>query len=295
MTRNYIDLVGKTIKVLEVLDEASGTLNMIEIAKRTGLVKSTAFRILFSLKELGYVDQPDSRGDYCLTVKMARLGRNLLNIRTLRKTALPHLERIWAALDETVALAVLENGQPIMADILESRRHVRVVLSMAAVCYFHASALGKAMAAFLPKEAVEQTTYLQGMPRLTEKTNIDKKRLYKELEQVRKRGYAMNREESHHGAIYIAVPIFHKNGSVAGAVNVGFPADRYSEEKRNKVVHVLKQACFRLSEELGCDVATLRSFLAIEGEQQAPLPPGYADRSPGVRRYEPAAPNGASG
>jgi DNA-binding IclR family transcriptional regulator len=266
MTRNHIDLVGKTIKVLEVLDEASAPLNMIEIANRSGLVKSTAFRILFSLKELGYVDQRDSRGNYGLTVKMARLGRNLLNIRTLKKVALPHMERVWAAVDETVALGILENGQPIMAEILESRKHVRVVLSMAAVCYFHASSLGKAMAAYLPSELVEQTAYLQGMPQLTEETNTNKKRLHRELEQVRKRGYAMNKEESHHGAIYIATPIFRGNGKVAGAMNVGLPTTRYSEAKKDEIVNLLKQACFRLSEELGCSASSLRSLMGMESE-----------------------------
>jgi DNA-binding IclR family transcriptional regulator len=267
MTRNHIDLVGKTVRVLEVLDEASGPLNMIEIAKRTGLVKSTAFRILFSLKELGYVDQRDSRGNYGLTVKMARLGRNLLSIRSLKKVALPHMERVWTAVDETVALGILEHGQPIMAEILESRKHLRVVLSMAAVCYFHASSLGKAMAAYLPADRVEQTAYLQGMPQLTEKTNTNKKRLHRELELVRKRGYALNEEESHHGAIYIAVPIFHANGKVAGAMNVGLPTARYSDEKRDEIVKLLKQACFRLSQELGCSVTSLHSFMGMEGEE----------------------------
>lgn len=261
MTRNYIDLVGKTLKVLEVLDRAQGSLSIADIAKQTGLIKSTTFRILYSLKEHNYVEQRDSRGEYSLTMRAAHLGRSLLDIRSLKSVALPYIRRVWADLDETVALACLENGQPIMAEILESTRHVRVVLSLAAVCYFHATALGKAMAAYLPKKEVEETLYLQGMPRLSEHTIRTKKHLFRHLEEVRQKGYAVNHEESHHGAIYVAVPIFDKNGSILGGVNVGFPATRYSERKKEDAIRLLKQHCFRISEELGCDVGLLRRLL----------------------------------
>jgi len=277
VTRNYIDLVGKTLRVMEVLDDARGSLPIAELAKRTGLVKSSLFRILYSLKEHGYVEQKHEGGEYFLAVKAAVLGRSVLDMRSLRAIAAPHMQRLSRRLEETVALAHLENGQPIMAEIVESTRPVRVVLSMAAVCYFHASSLGKAMAAFLPRAEVERVLYLQGMPRLTENTIRTKKQLFAELEHVKRKGYAVNREESHHGAIYLAAPIFDRAGEVTAGMNVGLPASRHTEEREIEIASLLKKSCQRISEELGCPSLTACGLLSL------PAGPARATEASGSR------------
>ena len=130
------------------------------------------------------------------------------------------------------------------------------------------------MAAYLPKKEVEETLYRQGRPRLTENTLRTKEHLFRHLEEVRKQGYAMNQEESHHGAIYIGVPIFDKNGSILGGLNVGFPATRYSERKKQDAVRALKAHCLRISEELGCDAGRLRELL---GPAVAPVAASAAE------------------
>jgi len=73
--RNNINLVGKTMRVLEVLAECGGSTSLKEITSRVDLVKSSVYRILFSLRELGYVEQKDSAGVYTLTWKMHSLLR----------------------------------------------------------------------------------------------------------------------------------------------------------------------------------------------------------------------------
>src|SRR6266576_1061660 len=74
-TRNQIDLVGKTMRVLEVLAELEENANLKQIVAQVGLVKSSVFRILFSLEKLGYVEHADGKGAYRLTWKTIGLGR----------------------------------------------------------------------------------------------------------------------------------------------------------------------------------------------------------------------------
>ncbi|MBI3470608.1 MAG: helix-turn-helix domain-containing protein, partial [Candidatus Solibacter usitatus] len=60
--RNHIDLVGKTLRVLEALSEQEHGAGLKDVAGRVGLVKSSVFRILFTLREMGYVEQAEPNG-----------------------------------------------------------------------------------------------------------------------------------------------------------------------------------------------------------------------------------------
>ena len=72
---NHIELVLKTLAVLESLSASEHGKALRDIAAEVGLVKSSVFRILFTLKEAGYVEQPETNGLYRLTLRTAGLAR----------------------------------------------------------------------------------------------------------------------------------------------------------------------------------------------------------------------------
>jgi DNA-binding IclR family transcriptional regulator len=90
--RNYIDLVEKTLRVLHALGDGAVTLK--DLAARTGLLKSSAFRILDTLKEPGYVERPACNGIYRVTCKVLELSRGASGRPSLLTLARPHLKRL---------------------------------------------------------------------------------------------------------------------------------------------------------------------------------------------------------
>src|ERR1700722_6061144 len=151
--KNHIDLVVKTLAVLEALANSEYGKPLKEIASEVGLGKSSAFRILFTLKEAGYVEQPEMNGVYRLSLKTAGLARRNANRLGTATVARPPLPLLREKLDESVALAERLAESVILIDVLETSHPLRLTLHIGDDCPIHATALGKAVAAFLsPKE-----------------------------------------------------------------------------------------------------------------------------------------------
>src|SRR3954469_11154380 len=104
-TRNDIDLVGKTMRVMEILAESGSGVNLKQISSQVGLVKSSVFRILFSLEKLGYAEHAGGKGCYRLTWKTLGLARRFAAHTTLSSLARPHLTRLRDELSESAWLA----------------------------------------------------------------------------------------------------------------------------------------------------------------------------------------------
>src|SRR6202789_1274352 len=124
--KNHIDLVVNTMAVLEALASSEYGKPLKEIAEEVGLVKSSAFRILFTLKEAGYVEQPEENGVYRLTLKTAGLSRRNTNRLGLATVARPYLTLLREQLDESVALAERRANSIILIDVFETSHPLRL-------------------------------------------------------------------------------------------------------------------------------------------------------------------------
>jgi len=148
--RNHIDLVLKTMRVLETLAGDAETTSLKQIAQETQLVKSSAYRILYSLQQLGYVEQGDAKGTYRLTWKMVGLARRSARRVTLANVARPHLIRLRDEVWESAWLAEWRQTKAVMVDVVEASRRLQLSLDVGSDCPLHATAIGKAIAAYLP-------------------------------------------------------------------------------------------------------------------------------------------------
>src|ERR1051325_3715389 len=88
--RNHIDLVVKVMNVLEALQPSESGVSLKDVTAKVGLVKSSVFRILYTLREHGYVEQTGD-GNYRLTLKILGLVRRPAARPTLINIARPHL------------------------------------------------------------------------------------------------------------------------------------------------------------------------------------------------------------
>jgi DNA-binding IclR family transcriptional regulator len=262
--RNHIDLTVKTMSVLESLVESAEGANLKDVAERLGLIKSSVFRILFTLKELGYVEQISESGRYRLTFKTTALVRRSIEHLTLSKLARPHLANLRDRLQESVWLAEQRRHGIVLIDVMEASHPLKLAFDVGDLCPVHATALGKAIAAYLNPEQVDALLPKGKLPKFTCRTLIRRSELKAELLRVRQRGYAMNAEETIEGAILIGAPLFDSLGKVFAAISVSVPTARCSSGKRKQIIEQVLAASSAITRDLR-DAA----FKAPEQEQRA--------------------------
>jgi DNA-binding IclR family transcriptional regulator len=217
--------VGKALLMLDAfLGPGNAPLGVSEIARRAGVAKSTAHRLLAVLEEHGLVQRT---GDQWLPgTHLFRIGNAVPMCRPhrLRDQALPHMQNLYLETHAMVNLAVLHGTQVLYVEKLASRRAVDSPAAVGACMPAHCTALGKAMLAHSGPELVDAVVAAGLRPRTT-RTITSAAGLAAELDQVRRTGFALDRQEATVGLVCTAVPIL-RDGEVAGALSLSLDVRR---------------------------------------------------------------------
>ena len=213
--------------------------------------KATLFRYLVTLELRGYVRRNPEGDRFSLGLKVLELSHHLLSAMTLHEVALPYMRELQRRFRETVNLAVLEDCEIVYIEILESPQTFKMSSHVGGREIPHATSLGKAMLAFLPDEDVVHIVAHTEFPERTSKTVSSLSQLQEELEEIRRRGYAVDNEENEEGARCVGVPIFDHRGNVAAALSISGPALRSSTEQIEEMGSALLQASAQISQMVG--------------------------------------------
>jgi len=226
--RGSVQSVDRALALVEVLASAASSLPLTELTRRARLNISTGHHLLATLVKWGYVAKAPGRR-YALGARGLHLGQAFLQQVELPRRAQPHLERISEDTGETVHLAVLQGDAVITLIKLEGRHAVRVdagIVGALDADAAHATALGKALLAWLPEQEVRRILAARGMAAFTPHTITDPDALIEELRLVRRSGHAVDREEFLPGVICIGAAIRNHLGAVVGAISASAPASR---------------------------------------------------------------------
>ncbi len=245
-----VGVVMKVLKILEALQGNPSGLQLKEIAQRTAINKSTAYRFLAHLQGEGYLYRDDA-GAYVIGPKLARMGSGMNLEESLRKMSRPVLQKLWVATGETVNLAILDGQQILYLDVIESSHTFRFASEVGARRPLYCTALGKAMIAHLPAEEMKELVPSLSFERLTPRTITQPAKLKKELAKIRLQGYALDDEEAVLGARCIAAPIFDAGGKIIAGMSVSGPLTRITEEKVTLFAAIVKKAAQSVSRRLG--------------------------------------------
>jgi DNA-binding IclR family transcriptional regulator len=234
-----IAVLDKAFSILEVLARTGRELTLAELAAEARLPKPTVHRILRSLRDLGYVGQPDHRGTYQLSGRLASL-REYGRDEAVRAKARPLMERLQADFDETVNLGLLEGVFVRYVHVLETSQALRWIVKPGARDPFYTTALGRAIVAHLPGEQ-QRRLVVKAAPRGLRRT-----RLAQELAATRARGYAVEEGETVAGVGCVAIPLDWL-GEPLAAVSVAVPLHRSSRPQREALIAALLHARDRAS------------------------------------------------
>ncbi len=249
---NYpIKVLDKSLSVLELLLRQDSDMNITEMSEKLGFYPSTTHRILDTLKYWGYVEQDSHTQKYQLGLKALELGMTKLHKMDLIREATPYLEELVNQYNETVHLGVLEKKEVMYLAKKESSQTIRMISYVGKRAPLHCTALGKVLLAYLPEEERRNILKEKQLPRLTESTITDKKELKKNLEQIKKQGFALDNEENEKDVCCMAVPIRNYQGTVIAALSISRPSFRMYKNKQKDLERALIGISGKISKRMG--------------------------------------------
>lgn len=240
-----VPVVRSTFRILEELAQ-SQPLGLKQITQNTSIAKSTVFRILNTLVQIGYVIR-DSDRDYRISPALGRLVHEEAFTEELRRLALPVMLQLRDKYGETVNLGVQEFDKVTYIEVVPSEFALRLQESRGASVPAHASALGKAILAFSPQHVVEQLVRQQPFESITANTITEPDDLLAEIKRVRNAGFAFDRGEGSLLAVCIGAPILDEEGKAVAAMSISGPASRFNPKRDSPVITSLLKATKDLS------------------------------------------------
>ena len=236
--KTSIQVIERMMDLLDTLARFPDPVNLKRLANMTGLHPSTAHRILNVMVDYRMVDRVEP-GTYRLGIRLLELG-NLAKTRIdLRQEALPYMQELHKSLQETVNLSVRQDDEMVYVERLTSDRSaMRVAHLIGARAPLHVTAVGKL---FLLEDGAEQTSdYVSrnGLAVYTRNTIRDPESLTRELEKVRKLGYAFDNEEAEKGVSCIGAGIYDDEGRLTAGLSVSAPSNRLDKSWGHKVKEV---------------------------------------------------------
>ncbi len=245
-----VGVLTKVLRIFDTLQRNPSGMNLKQISDQTRLNKSTAYRFLSHLEKEGYLVR-DDRGIYMLGMRLFELASASNHQSTLRRVAQPALRELLKATGETVNLGLQHGITVVYVDVLESPHEFRLVSRVGLHRPLYATALGKALAAFLPPEKKQELFDAIQFQVLTPNTITNLAQFQKELDLIRERGYAVDNEESYLGARCIGAPILNSMQESVAAISVAGPTSRVSEDKIPTFASALREAAQAISARIG--------------------------------------------
>ncbi len=225
-------------------------IGVSDLSRKLGVAKSTVQRCLGTLYEAGWLRPeggPVTR--WVITAKAFSLGRVVANSRRLHDTALPLMEELRDATQESVHLTVAEGREAVLIERLESPQPVRTIFPLGIRVPLHATANGKAILAYLSPEALEH--YLaQALEAVTAHTIRDPAVLRQELEEIRACGWATTVDELSEGVSAIASAILDQLGRPMAGLSITYPSNRLPEEVRRRFGQLMADTAARIGSQL---------------------------------------------
>jgi IclR family pca regulon transcriptional regulator len=190
---------------------------------------ATTHRYLFTLKELGYLEQGAGTRRYRLTPEILKIGVSALNAMDLKNRLLPYMLEVTKTFDVTTQCAILDGIDVVVLDRVRSKEVVNWDIGVGSRLPVYCTAMGKAILAFLEKKEQAQIIRRIRFEPLTEFTIGTAAELKADLIRIRKAGCVYSHQELTVGLCSVAAPIL-KNNRVEGAFGISYAVNRAREE-----------------------------------------------------------------
>lgn len=245
--------VSNAARLLREFGKGQPQLGVSDLARRIGVAKSTAHRIVHTLAADGLLERVEGTGTYRLSVVMQVLGASAQTSSLLHGAATPVLDELRNHTKETVQVGVLDGLEVVYVERRESPHTVRIWGRIGNRAPAHSTAAGKMLLAHLPEAALHARLDGARLVRRTPYTVTSVDELRAELGRTRTRGWSENVNESEMGIASVGAPIRDHSGTVIAALTVAGPVQRVDGDDLRRFVRPVTEAAAQISRRLGAD------------------------------------------
>ncbi len=245
---DFVRALAKGLAVIEAFDARAPAMTLSDVARKTGLSRGTARRLLLTLVELGYAGFDGK--NFSLRPRVLNLGFSYLNSQTLWQLAQPYMVELVEQVHESCSISVLDGIDIVyVARVPTAARIMSINLGIGTRLPAFATSMGRVLLAGLPDEEIQRRLdQVSPLPSHTPKTITDPTALVREIEQVRRQSWALVDQELEQGLRSVAVPIVDCAGLPIAALNIGTHASRWTIQKlTQEALPLLKQTAAQIS------------------------------------------------
>jgi DNA-binding IclR family transcriptional regulator len=241
--------VKKAFKILYAISEASTGLGISDLSKKLKIGKSTVHGITSALEEMGVLVRDPIHKRYTVGYSLLELCRTNYTKIELKDIARKPMEKLMEKVGETIFLGVLNGDHVTIVDTVESRNEMKITSPPGTRLSLLSGATGRVMLSQIEKEKTREIIQRKGLTRYTSKTVMDPKQFIGEVEQVKKRGYAVDDEEYITGVRAVAAPLISTSSAPAALWVVGFTSTMY-DQKIKTIIREIQETIQEIKQSL---------------------------------------------
>ena len=242
--------VERAIRVLQVVsDNADGT-TLQQIADALEMPKSSAYVIVQTLLSLNYLStMKHNDKKYCLGIEVFSLGMKYVNGLDLVKQCALYLNPLAEKRNKTAFVGVLDSDAIVYIHKYVGKNAILASCALGSRKEVHATALGKAILAFLNEKERNRIIDRVSLKSVTEYSITDKKKFLEELALTRRRGYSLDIRESDTVTYCCGAPVFDHTGNIVAAISLSDIFDKNADQTEDALE--LKAVAVLISKSLG--------------------------------------------
>jgi DNA-binding IclR family transcriptional regulator len=261
IARYRVQVLDRTIAVLQAIADSETDLAAAEIARQLRLHKSTVHRLLVVLEHYRLITK-GPEGTYALGTRLIEFGESAIARLRLSDHAQPFLRELASQTGEGAHVTILSGAEMLSIAHVEGRWSLQSLTRTGQRTQIHCTAAGKAVLAYLSKDACDEVIDRVSFSRNTRRTIVKPAAFRVELIRVREAGYALDDEEFEEGLRCIGAPVFDHRGLVVASISMAAPVFRLRKDQVPHVTRLVMAAARGLSEDLGWQVRPGRSGMS---------------------------------
>jgi DNA-binding IclR family transcriptional regulator len=247
-----VQSVTRALDILEVFPRFGPELGLSRIASLLHLNKATAYRLLSTLEERGYVERsPDSR-DYRLGLRTFELGAYYQNQIKVRRIALAYMNEMVAGTRESAFLCVREADEAVCIERVEGNNEVNIfALRVGGKQPLHCGAAPRALLAGMDDAYLAAYTQRTGLPAFTPFTITRLDDLLDDVHNTRQQGFVISQNDASVGISAVGAPVYDHTGRVAASISLSGLSSRYETDQITAITRTVIDSALRFSRQLG--------------------------------------------